>query len=134
MESHSAGVSTLIRARYSETDQMGVIHHANYYIWMEAGRVDLCDAMGIRYRDLEKAGVLLAVIESGCRYIRPVHFDDHVVVSTRMSKANARMVTFAYDLSVEGFPVATGETRHIFLNRDLKPTRLPHRYWPVFGL
>ena len=58
MESHSS----CIRARYAETDQMGVIHHANYYVWMEVARVELCESMGFRYRDMEKEdGVLLAI-------------------------------------------------------------------------
>ncbi len=135
MEPHSCPGSTRIRARYAETDQMGVIYHANYYVWMEVARVELCQAMGFRYRDMEKdAGVLLAVVESSCRYISPVHFDDEVLISTRISKANIRMVNFSYDMSVDGRHVASGETRHIFLNRLMKPTRLPDQFRPIFGL
>ena len=126
---------THVRARYAETDQMGVIHHANYYIWMEVARVELCEAMGFRYRDMEeKGGVLLAVVESACRYISSVRFDDEVVIATRISKVSSRMLNFTYEMSVDGRHVATGETRHIFLNRFLKPTRLPDEYRTVFGL
>jgi acyl-CoA thioester hydrolase len=114
---------------------MGVVHHANYYIWMEVARVELCVAMGFRYRDMEQQdGVLLAVIESGCRYLQPVRFDDEVLITTRLSNANARLVTFSYDMTVEGRHMASGETRHIFLNRQLKPTRLPARYHPLSGI
>jgi acyl-CoA thioester hydrolase len=135
MESPISRGCTRVRARYAETDQMGVIHHANYYIWMEVARVELCEAMGFRYRDMEeKGGVLLAVVESSCRYISSVRFDDEVVIATRISKVNSRMLTFTYDMSVDGRHVADGETRHIFLNRFMKPTRLPDLYRSLFGL
>src|SRR5882757_9232566 len=60
---------TEIRVRYAETDQMGIVHHANYLIWFEAGRSDLCRARGFSYREMEdEAGALLVVAESYCRY------------------------------------------------------------------
>jgi acyl-CoA thioester hydrolase len=131
MEPHS----TIVRARYAETDQMGIVHHANYYVWMEVARVDLCQALGFRYRDMEfNHGVLLAVVESRCRYASSARFDDEVVIKTRMSNASARMITFLYDMSVDGRPIASGETRHIFLNRKLKPTHVPTQYRIFFGL
>ena len=135
METHSLGGITRIRARYAETDQMGVIHHANYYVWMEVARVELCVAMGFRYRDMEKNdGVMLAVVESSCRYINAVHFDEEVIISTQISLATSRMVTFSYEMSVDGRPVATGSTRHIFLSRLMRPTHLPDQYRTLFGL
>ena len=131
MEPHT----TRIRVRYAETDQMGIVHHKNYYVWMEVARVELCEAMGFRYRDMERNhGVLLAVVESRCRYASSARFDDEVVIETRISDANPRMVRFSYDMSVEGHAVASGETRHIFLNRELKPTRVPAEYRGFFGL
>jgi acyl-CoA thioester hydrolase len=131
MEAHS----TVIRARYAETDQMGIVHHANYYIWMEVARVDLCQALGFRYRDMERDhGVLLAVVESTCRYAGSAHFDDEVVIETRISEASSRMILFCYDLSVDGRPIASGVTRHVFLNREMKPTRVPSQYRAFFGL
>jgi acyl-CoA thioester hydrolase len=135
METHSGCGNTRVRARYAETDQMGVIHHANYYVWMEVARVELCATMGFRYRDMEKNdGVMLAVIESSCRYINAVHFDEEVIIATEISFASSRMVTFSYDMSVEGRRVATASTRHIFLNRLMRPTHIPNQYRPLFGL
>src|SRR5580700_8921980 len=126
---------TRIRVRYAETDQMGIVHHKNYYVWMEVARVEFCRAMGFRYRDLERDhGVLLAVVESRCRYASSARFDDEVAIETRLSEASARMVGFRYDMSVGGRPIASGETRHIFLNRDLKPTRVPAQFRAFFGL
>jgi acyl-CoA thioester hydrolase len=135
METHSDRGYTRVRARYAETDQMGVIHHANYYIWMEVARVELCETLGFRYRDMEKNdGVMLAVIESSCRYINAVHFDEEVLIATKISQVTSRMLAFSYEMSVAGRNVATGETRHIFLNRHLKPARVPNHYRSLFGL
>ena len=126
---------TRVRARYAETDQMGVVHHANYYIWMEVARVELCQAIGFRYRDMEnKHGVLLSVVESSCRYAGSARFDDEVLIVTRLAHANSRVISFAYDMSVDGRHIASGETKHVCLNRELKPTRLPAEYRPYFGL
>ena len=60
---------TRLRVRYAETDCMGVVYYANYLVWMEVGRVELCKSLGFNYRDMEdQDGVFLAVAESYCRY------------------------------------------------------------------
>jgi acyl-CoA thioester hydrolase len=126
-----------LRVRYAETDQMGVVYYANYLVWMEVGRVDYCKASGFNYRDMEiEDGVMLAVAESRCRYSFPARFDDEVVVETSIAEANSRMVTFAYEmrLAAEGRKLASGETRHVFCNRELKPCRMPEKYREQFGL
>ena len=85
---------TRLRVRYAETDQMGVVYYANYLVWMEVGRVELCKACGFSYRDMENSdGVLLAVAEAQCRYRAPARFDDEVIVKTWIAEANPRMVT-----------------------------------------
>ena len=72
---------TRIRVRYAETDQMGVVYHANYIIWMEVGRVEFFRANGLRYRDMERDdGVLLAVAEVQCRFRAPALYDEEVSV------------------------------------------------------
>ena len=126
---------TCVRVRYAETDQMGIAHHSNYYVWMEVARVAWCQSHGFRYRDLERDyGILLAVVESRCRYASAARFDDEVVIETRVSEVTTRRLTFSYEMSIEGRPIASGETRHIFLNRELRPTRAPDEYRPLFGL
>ncbi len=60
-----------MRVRYAETDQMGVVYHANYLIWMEIARVEFCDHMGFDYREMEQEGVVIAVVEARCRYLYP---------------------------------------------------------------
>ena len=121
---------TRIRVRYAETDQMGVVYHANYLIWMEVARVDYCRASGFRYKDLESEhGVLLAVTEVACRYLSPARYDDEVEIVTSLRKANHRAVTFEYELrSDTGRRIATAHTSHIFLNREMRPTTLPVQF------
>jgi acyl-CoA thioester hydrolase len=126
-----------LRVRYAETDQMGVVYYANYIIWMEVGRVELCKAAGFNYRDMERNdGVLLAVIEAHCRYLSPARFDDEVVVKSWIEDANPRTVTFGYEMRLAegGRVLATGKTRHMFCGRDLRRTRLPEKYHALFGI
>jgi len=128
---------TSVRVRYAETDQMGVAYYANYFIWMEVGRVEFCRALGFRYRDMEvDEGVLLAVVEANCRYLAPARYDEEVVVHTRIEAATPRMVRFGYEMrsSEDGRKLATGETKHIFCGRDMKPRKLPEKYRALFGL
>ncbi len=128
---------TRIRARYAETDQMGVVYYANYLVWMEVGRVELCKACGFNYREMENDdGVLLAVTEARCRYHSSARFDDEIVIRAWIAEANTRMVTFAYEMHAaeDGRKLATGETRHLFVDRQMRRCRLPEKYHHLFGL
>src|SRR5437763_1014512 len=126
---------TRIRVRYAETDQMGVVYYANYLVWMEVARVELCKACGFNYRDMERDdGVLLAVAEATCRYKFPARFDDQVIVRSWIEEANTRMVTFQYEMSAEGKMLATGFTRHIYVSREMQRVRLPDKYRALFGI
>lgn len=126
-----------IRVRYAETDQMGVAYYANYLVWMEVGRVEYCNALGFRYRDMEvEDGVLLAVVEARCRYLSPARYDEEIVVETWLEQASPRLVRFGYRMreATGGRELASGETKHIFCNRQMRPTKLPPKYRPFFGL
>jgi acyl-CoA thioester hydrolase len=125
-----------LRVRYAETDGMGVVYYSNYLIWMEVGRVELCRAIGVRYRDMEKDGVLLAVAEASCRYLSPARYDDEVIVKTSVGEASARMIRFEYEMRAadDGRKLASGYTKHIFCGRDLKRTKLPEKYHAPFGV
>jgi acyl-CoA thioester hydrolase len=128
---------TRLRVRYAETDQMGVVYYANYLVWMEVGRVDLCKSCGFNYKDMEmEDGIYLAVAESHCRYRSPARFDDEVIVRTSIETANTRMVTFGYEmrLAENDRRLATGYTRHVFVSRAMRPTHLPAKYHALFGI
>jgi acyl-CoA thioester hydrolase len=116
---------------------MGVVYHANYLIWMEIGRVELVRERGFNYKDLEQTeGILLSVVETHCRYLYPARYDDEIVVQTEVAKANSRLIEFAYEIRAlaENRLLATGSTKHCWLNREMRPTRLPEQYHGVLTL
>ena len=116
---------------------MGVVYHANYLIWMEVARVDYCNALGFRYRDMEREdGVHLAVVEANCRYLRPARFDDQVLVRTVVEEANTKMVRFGYEMrrDEDGELLSTGFTKHLCVSKTMSVVRLPEKYRPLFGL
>ena len=126
---------TTVKARYAETDQMGVVYYSNYLIWMEVARVEYCRALGFHYKNMEiEDGILLAVAESHCRYVSPARFDDEILIATTVPDVNHRFVSFDYEMTCGGRRIALGQTRHIFLNRELKPVRLPGKYSVLFGI
>src|SRR4051794_36032430 len=133
---------TRVRARYSETDQMGVVYHANYLVWMEVARVEYCRQAGFRYKDLESDhGILLAVTEVDCRYLSPARYDDEIEIETTLTRAHHRAVTFEYDMRTvpapgDGEPrrLATGSTNHMFLNREMRPASLPVQFRGMLGI
>lgn len=85
-----------LRVRYAETDQMGVVYHANYLVWCEIGRTDFIRRAGRSYADLERDGVLLAVSEASMRYHASARYDDPVRVYTSLSAVGSRGMSFAY--------------------------------------
>jgi acyl-CoA thioester hydrolase len=128
---------TRLRVRYAETDQMGVVYYANYLVWMEVGRAEYFRAAGGRYRDMEvDDGILLAVVEAHCRYIRPARYDQEIAVKTLVANASRRAVVFHYEITdaQSGDQLAAGETKHVFVGAGMKPVKLPEKYWPLFGI
>lgn len=125
------------RVRYAETDQMGIVHHAAYLTWVEMGRVELCRALGVRYRDMEEQdGILLTVAEASLRYMAPARFDDEIVVETTTHRASSRLLEFQYRVrnAESGQLLAEASTTHVFCGRDLRPCRVPQRYYATFGI
>jgi acyl-CoA thioester hydrolase len=126
---------TKLRARYAETDQMGVVYYANYLVWMEVARVDFCRAIGFDYKEMElEDGIFLAVAESHCRYRSPARFDEEITIETTAQDANRRMVTFQYEMLCGERRVAAGQTRHVFVGRNMRPVQLPDKYASLFGI
>jgi acyl-CoA thioester hydrolase len=113
------------RVRYKETDQMGIAHHANYLVWFEIGRTDLCRDAGIPYAEIEERGYLLVVTEISCRYRIPFLYDDEVVIRTRIAESQSRGMKFGYELFDANDQLrATGSSSHLWLDRTTrKPVR-----------
>jgi acyl-CoA thioester hydrolase len=126
---------TRIRVRYAETDQMGVVYHANHFIWFEVGRVELFRQLGFNYKDMEREdGCFIAVVEAQCRYRAPVHYDDEGVVRTYLKHVREKVIRFGYELrnAESGALLAEGETTHIVASAQMKSRALPEKYLKVF--
>ena len=121
-----APVETSLRVRYSETDRMGIVYHANYIIWFEIGRTEYCRAAGVPYRAMEDAGVLILVTSVACTYRRSARYDDAISVRARMTELTPRGCAFAYEISgAAGVRFADGSTRHVFADVAGRPRRAP---------
>jgi acyl-CoA thioester hydrolase len=132
------------RVRYSETDQMGVVYHANYLIWCEIGRTELMRSLGYAYADVEATGIKLAVAEASVRYGQAASYDDAIVVRTRIVAAQSRTITFAYEVLREAHGgastarldpperLATAITKLIAIDDGGAPRRLPGELLEVF--
>jgi acyl-CoA thioester hydrolase len=126
---------TRVRVRYAETDQMGVVYHANHFIWFEVGRVELFRQLGFSYKEMEREdGCFIAVAEAQCRYKAPVHYDDEVLVRTHVKHVREKVIRFGYELcrADNSELLAEGETTHIVADREMKPRAMPEKYLQVF--
>lgn len=123
--------ATTIRARYSETDKMGVVYNANYFDWFEIARTELCRAWGRPYTCWEEAGLLLPVVEAHCRYKHPVLYDDQVQLWCRVSEVKIHSVTFEYRL-LRGDDyrlIAEGWTKHGCADRGGRLYKKEHPFY-----
>jgi acyl-CoA thioester hydrolase len=127
----------VIRVRYAETDQMGMVYHGNYFTWFEVGRVELCRHLGFEYKRMESEDdTLIVVAEASCRYKRPAQFDDLLVVRTRVTRADKRMLRFAYEVLRQPSDelLAIGETTHVICDPHGRPKSLPEKYRHYFSV
>lgn len=132
IEYHDAAV----RVRYAETDQMGVVYHANYLVWFEVGRVELMRALGFEYKLMEmEDDCHIVVVDVKCRYLKPARYDDVLRVRTRIAEALNRMIRYSYELfrDADGELLATGETTHVICGSNGRPKRLPEKYRARFA-
>lgn len=115
-----------IEVRYAETDQMGVVHHANYIVWFELARTRLCSVSGFHYADIEKLGYLLMVTGVESRYHRPARYGDVVQVHCWCERVGSRGLRFAYEVRKESEKLVTGATEHIWIEKETgRPCRTP---------
>lgn len=123
------------RVRYAETDQMGVVYHANYLIWCEVGRTELIRMHGRSYADIERLGVGLAVSDASLRFHRPARYDDLVRVTTTLTEIRSRSMTFDYRITnaASGSTLVSASTTLIGLDRDGRVARLPHALRVALG-
>jgi acyl-CoA thioester hydrolase len=126
---------TRLRVRYAETDQMGVVYHANHFIWFEVGRVELLRQLGFSYKDMEQQDhCFIAVVDARCRYKAPARYDEEIVVRTWLKNIRESVIHFGYELLrvEDGSLLAEGETTHIVADAQMRKTVLPEKYMSVF--
>jgi acyl-CoA thioester hydrolase len=123
-----------VRVRYAETDQMGVVYYANYFVWFEVGRTELLRSLGWSYREMEHEGIGLPVIEASCLYHRPARYDDELEIRTKGMLLSAVRMQFDYEIvrNPGGELIVSGRTLHAAVNGDGRPARLPARVRGLF--
>jgi acyl-CoA thioester hydrolase len=134
-------VTTEIRVRYAETDQMAVVYYANYFVWFEVGRVELFRALGFSYKLLEhEHQCILPVVDARCRYRSSARYDEQILIETRPLAVRGSLVKFAYRVlrkasdssdSLEGAEptlLAEGETTHVVCDARMSKKPLPEKY------
>ena len=124
-----------IRVRYAETDQMGVVYHANHFVWFEVGRVELLRQLGFSYKEMEEQdNCFIAVVDARCRYKAPARYDDEILVRTWLKNIRESVIHFRYELVrvEDGALLAEGETTHIVADAQMQKAGLPEKYMKVF--
>jgi acyl-CoA thioester hydrolase len=120
---------TLVRVNYSETDQMGVVYHARYLVWLDVARTEHLRRSGMNYRQLEESGLRLAVSEVAIRYRQPARYDDPIRVRCWVRAVASRKVEFGYAVehAEDGRLLATASTSLLALDSSMALTRLPEK-------
>jgi acyl-CoA thioester hydrolase len=114
-----------MRVRFFETDLMGIVHHAAYLTYVEAGRVEYLRARGVDYRALTESGYHMPVVEASLAYKRPAHFDDELVVETRLGALTRVTTRFDYRVLRRDELLATASTLLACIDTSYKPRRIP---------
>ena len=126
--------STEIRVIYADTDQMGVVYYANYFIWLEIARTEFMRSQGVDYKSIEKEKKLaLPVVEAYCKYKAPARYDDVVVIKTKVSQVKSSTLRFDYELlnKQTNELLVEAYTTHVFIGRNRKPVRIPQEIMSV---
>ena len=119
-------VETTIRVRYAETDQSGVVYHANYLVWFELARGEFFWQRGLDYgRDVEGRGFVWPVTETGLRYVAAARYGEIVTVQAWVEEVKSRSLTIRYQVLRDGQVLCTGFTKHLNIDRDMRVVPLP---------
>jgi len=124
----------IVRVRYAETDQMGVVYHANYLVWFEVGRVELMRSLGLEYKRMEKEDDChIVVADAKCRYHKSARYDEVLRIRTRIAESRNRKIRFSYEVirDSDGRMLAEGETTHVICGSNGRPKLLPEKYRKV---
>jgi acyl-CoA thioester hydrolase len=123
-------VETTFPVRYAETDQMRIVHHSNYIVWMEEGRSEFMRQRGSDYAELERIGFSLAVTSIRLRYLAPAHYGERVTVRTWVEEIRSRQLVFGYEIvnAENGTRLVTGQSELVCLDHEGRVTRIPEMW------
>lgn len=124
--------ATDIRVRYQETDNMGVVYYGNYFVWFEVARTEYLRSLGVSYRKIEERGLYLMVASASCQYKSPARYDDLVKIETWVSELKHSSLKFEYKIYLKDKLLATGDSVHVFTNKEARPVRIPEELKKVF--
>ena len=116
---------TTVRVRYAETDRMGLLHHANYFVLFELARTEFLRSRGVTYRDMEDGGHLLVVVDLGCKYKKPAYYDDMLTIRTTVERVTHVKIVHKYEVRREETLLAEGHSTLACVDRDGRPQALP---------
>jgi acyl-CoA thioester hydrolase len=127
--------NSMVRVRYAETDQMGVVYYANYLVWFEIARTNWLRETGWSYREMEAEGFGLPVIEALCQYTQGAKYDDELDIKTTAKLLSPVRIQFDYEIirCGDGAAIATGRTVHATIDRRGRPVRMPARVRELFA-
>ena len=126
-----------LRVRYEETDTMHVVHYSKYFVWFEAGRVELLRSVGILFKDFEKRGFFFPVVEAVANYRAPARFDDEILLRTKVARIGDTSIRFENKVLrlPEETLICEGHTVHVLTGIDGRATRIPEelkaKLWPT---
>jgi acyl-CoA thioester hydrolase len=121
--------TTEVKVRYAETDNMGIVYYANYLVWFEVGRTEYLLAEGLDYRQIEKEGLFMAVVEAHCVYRAPARYGQTLVIHTWPADVKNSSMKFHYKVTLkdDGKLLCEGYTSHVLIDKELKPHKIPER-------
>lgn len=114
------------KINYYETDKMGIVHHSNYVRYLEEARCYVLDKIGMPYKDIENAGILIPVLGVNCEYKYPAKFEDTIVIDVQFKKYNGIRMEMKYTITDKETKklIMNAETKHCFTDENMKPIQL----------
>ena len=111
--------STKLKVRYAETDQMGIVHHSNYYVYFETAREDFISGAGFSYKDMEDMGIMMPLVETQCRYFKGAKYAENLIIETTLEELSAVKVILQYKVIREkdNNLIAKGKTIQAFVDK-----------------
>ena len=119
----------VLRTRYAETDQMGVVYYGNYPQYLELGRVEWLRSIGFTYKAMEEEGIMMPVVSLQIQYKKPALYDELITIRTKLKELPSTKIEFDYEiLNEKGELRSTANTVLVFVDaKTFRPVRCPEK-------